>query len=62
MKGPLFFKSAFNRSDGGYNKYAVVTRDTDTYDLTENGQFVRNFTSLKLAIDYFECEFNVENH
>lgn len=61
MNLPLFFKTCFNRDDGHYNKYSVLAKDVDTYDLFENGVVVANFKSLKLAIDYFEMEFNVEN-
>jgi len=58
--GPLFFGTSFNREDGDYNKYTVVSEDTESYDLLENGNFIMNFLDLGKAIQYFKDEFDVE--
>ena len=58
--GPLFFGTAFNRGDGDYNKYTIVSKNTESYNLLENGNFVMNFLDLGKAIQYFKDEFNVE--
>jgi len=61
----LFFKSVFNREDGGYNRYVIDAAYNDKYALIElspahKPNLIGYFDNLKTAEDYFNDEFNLE--